>query len=71
MTDNTSDTDSTERAQSDELELTIPLDDAHAEMVAQLRAAGVPVEQAVRQQVQATVDEALHSAFLASKYGEQ
>lgn len=63
MTDETANTPA-------EIELTIPLDDAHAEMVAQLREAGYDVEQIAQSGAAPAVDQALHEAFLASKYGE-
>lgn len=47
------------------------LDAAHEEMVAQLRDAGVPVEQALAQQLQAAAENTVHELFQASKYQEE
>lgn len=52
------------------LTVEIPLDDAHAEMVAQLRDAGFDVEAIARRAAAPAVDQAVHEAFLSSKYEE-
>jgi len=53
------------------LTVEIPLDGAHAEIAAQLREAGYDVEAIAQSGAAPAVDQALHEAFLASKYGEE
>jgi metallophosphoesterase superfamily enzyme len=65
-----SDDNTTENDEVEQTTITpnLVLDDAHAEMVAQLREAGVNVESYLTQRLQPVADEAIHELFTQSKY---